>query len=74
MFKAIKVRREGIDEVVAAAEDGRISLNVALLLARFNPARQKIVLDAVLTFPAKRQCDFVKLVIAGCTSAPTGRE
>ncbi len=71
MFNAIKVRRNGCDELIAAGIDGSVSLNLALAMLPFDHPSQRLILAELPTIPPKRRLGFIKILLGGvqaCTA------
>ena len=61
-FNALKVRRNGCDELNDLVKSGDLSMNLALELARFDHALQRLILAEFPTMKPRDRAGFVKLV------------
>lgn len=61
-FNALKVRRNGCDELNALVKSGDVSMNLALEVARFDHAGQRLILAEFPTIKPRDRAGFVELV------------
>ena len=61
-FNALKVRRNGCDELNDLVKSGDVSMNLALAVARFDPAGQRLILAEFPTMKSRDRAGFVELV------------
>ena len=61
-FNALKVRRNGCDELNDLVKAGSVSMNLALEVARFDHAGQRLILAELPTIKPRNRAGFVKLV------------
>ena len=65
VFNALKVRRNGCDELVDLVKSGDVSMNLALEVARFDHAGQRLILAEFPTIKPRNRTGFVELVRLG---------
>ena len=61
-FNAVKVRRDGCDELIDLVQSGNVSMNLALEVARFDHALQRLILAEFPTMKPRDRTGFVELV------------
>ena len=61
-FNALKVRRNGCEELNDLVKSGDVSMNLALEVARFNYAGQRLILAEFPTIKPRNRAGFVALV------------
>lgn len=61
-FNALTVRRNGCDELNALVKSGGVSMNLALEIARFDYAEQRLILAEFPTIKPRGRAGFVALV------------
>ena len=64
-FNALQVRRNGCDDLNALVKSGNVSMNLALEVARFDHAGQRLILAEFPTIKPRNRAGFVKLVKLG---------
>ena len=64
-FNALKVRRNGCDELNDLVKAGNVSMNLALEVARFDHAGQRLILSEFPTIKPRDRAGFVELVRLG---------
>ena len=64
-FNALKVRRNGCDELNDLVKAGTVSMNLALEVARFDHAGQRLILAEFPTMKPRDRAGFVELVRLG---------
>ena len=64
-FNALKVRRNGCDELNDLVKSGNVSMNLALEVARFDHAGQRLILAEFPTIKPRNLAGFVELVRLG---------
>ena len=65
-FNALKVRRNGCDELNDLVKAGNVSMNLALEVARFDHAGQRLILAEFPTIKPRDRAGFVELIRPGC--------
>ena len=63
-FNALKVRRNGCDELNAAILDGSVPMHLALELLTFDHAGQRLILTELPSVKPRERAAFVELVKA----------
>ena len=63
-FNALKVRRNGCNELSAAIMDGSVSMNLALDLLAFDHPGQRLILAELPSIKPRERAGFVELVRA----------
>ena len=61
-FNALKIRRDGCDELNDFIKSGNASMNLALAVARFDHAGQRLILAEFPTMKARDRAGFVERV------------
>ena len=61
-FNALKVRRNGCDELNDLVKSGEVSMNLALDVAQFDLASQRVILAEFPTIKPRDRAGFVELV------------
>lgn len=61
-FNALKVRRNGCEELTGLVQSGGVSMNLALEVARFDHAGQRLILAEFPTIKPRDRAGFVALV------------
>ena len=61
-FNALKVRRNGCEELNDLVKSGDVSMNLALEVARFDHAGQRLILAEFPTIKPRNRAGFVELV------------
>ena len=61
-FSAAKVRRNGCNELIDLVQSGDVSMNLALEVARFDHAGQRLILAEFPTMKQRDRTGFVELV------------
>ena len=61
-FNALKVRRNGCEELHDLVKSGGVSMNLALEVARFDHAGQRLILAEFPTMKPRDRAGFVELV------------
>lgn len=61
-FNALKVQRDGCDELNALVKSGDVSMNLALELSRFDHAGQRLILAEFPTIKPRDRAGFVHRV------------
>ena len=64
-FNALKVRRNGCDELNELVKAGNVSMNLALEVARFGHPSQRLILAEFQTIKPRNRAGFVELVRLG---------
>lgn len=64
-FNALKVRRNGCDDLNDLVKSGAVSMNLALEVARFDHALQRLILAEFPTIKPRARAGFVELVRLG---------
>ena len=64
-FNALKVRRNGCDELNKLVKTGNVSMNLALEVARFDHPSQRLILAEFQTIKPRNRAGFVELVRLG---------
>ena len=64
-FNALKVRRNGCDELNELVKAGNVSMNLALEVARFDHPSQRLILAELPTIKPRNRAGFVELVRLG---------
>ena len=64
-FNALKVRRNGCDELNDLVKSGDVSMNLALEVARFDHAGQRLILAEFPTIKPRGRAGFVELARLG---------
>ena len=59
-FNALKVRRNGCDELLGLIHRGDVTMNLALEVARFDHAGQRLILAEFVTIKPRERAGFVK--------------
>lgn len=59
-FNALKVRRKGCAELLAVVQSGDVSINLALEVARFDHAGQRLIVAEFATIKPRDRAGFVK--------------
>ena len=67
MFKAINVCRTGCEELQQEVLGGRVGLNVAQMVARYDPDSQRNIIGALRDIPMKKHLAFMELIVHACT-------
>ena len=63
-FNALKVRRNGCDELNLLVRDGNVSMNLALEVARFDHPSQRLILNEFPTIKPRERLAFVARMLA----------
>ena len=63
-FHALKVRRNGCDELNAAVKDGSVSMNLAIDLLTFDHPGQRLILAELPCIKPRERTAFVEIVRA----------
>ena len=61
-FNALKVRRNGCEELLAHVRSGEVSMNLALAVAEFDQTSQRLILVEFPTIKPRGRAGFVALV------------
>ena len=61
-FNAMKVRREGCEELNDAVKDGSVTMNLALDLLAFDHDGQRVILAELPSIKPRQRAGFVELV------------
>lgn len=64
-FNALKVRRNGCDELNNLVKSGDVSMNLALAVSGFDHAGQRLILAEFPTIKPRDRAEFVELVRLG---------
>jgi hypothetical protein len=63
-FNALKVRRNGCDELNAAVKDGSVTINLAFDLLAFDHPGQRLILAELPSIKPRERAGFVEIVRA----------